>query len=163
MEEERGEATMTQNGQISEAQTVLDLRMEYPALMTAYAAVSGMFWTGYTAFFAVNTLLATALGLSYSAGGGYAGSRFIKLAHMMIPAIGMFIAVAAVYAAHLIVRHQNLIISRGMQIDGTLATRSFTQLMHQKGFPVATAFGSALFFVTWAGILYFGWWVDRGT
>jgi hypothetical protein len=147
---------MTQKHEVSEDQAVLDLRMEYPALMTAYATVSGMFWAGYTAFFAVNTLLATGLGLSYSAGGNYANSYFIKLAHIMIPVIGMFIAGVAIYAAYLIVRHQNLIISRGLEIDERLATKSFTQLMHHKGFPVATSLGSLLFFLTWAGILYFG-------
>ncbi len=47
-------------------QRVLDVRLEYSLLVTNFVTLANMFWVGYGAFFTINTLLATGLGVSYS-------------------------------------------------------------------------------------------------
>ena len=131
-----------------------DYRMEYAALMTAYTSVSNMYWTGYTAFFAVNTLLATGIALSLSTEETLSAANLLQLAHIGLPLIGMSMSIIALYAAFEIRRHQAAIAKRGREIDTYLSTNSFTSLPSgREGFPIATAIGSALFFLVWAGVL----------
>jgi hypothetical protein len=135
--------------------SILDCRAEYGSLMTAYSSVSSMYWTGYTAFFAVNTLLATALGLSYSGQAATMAANFIKYTRIMIPMVGMAISLIAIHAARLINDHQKIIIDRGKELDGVLATRSFTRLAPMRNsFPWATTFGSLMFLAIWGIALY---------
>jgi hypothetical protein len=49
-----------------EENEILDMRMEYGHLMSGYMSLVNMFWVGYGAFFTINSLFATALGVSYS-------------------------------------------------------------------------------------------------
>jgi hypothetical protein len=129
--------------------------MEYAALMTAYSSTSSMFWTGYAAFFAVNTLLATAFGFSYSQVAAGQSTRLISAVRLGLPLIGMAMAVIAIHAAWMLRTHQKLIIGRGKEIDQSLATRSFT-LIGPEGEkrPVSTSIGALLFLLAWAIAAY---------
>jgi len=133
----------------------LDLRMEYAALMSAYSSTSSMFWTGYTVFFAVNTLLATALGISYSSAAGEQTISIISVVRLGLPLLGLAMALIAIHAAWLLRNYQRLIIGRGKEIDQMLETRSFTKIgpVGEKP-PMSTSIGALLFLLAWAIAAY---------
>lgn len=125
-------------------QAVLDARMEYGHLMTTYVSLANMVWIGFGAFFTINTLLATGLGVSYSQAAATADQQFIGLVRTLIPATGMFISVTAIRAAMEIKRFQRLAIARGRQLETLLNARMFAGMVTSK-FPIWTAIGSLFF------------------
>jgi hypothetical protein len=116
-----------------------------------------MFWVGYGAFFTINTLLATGLGLSYSETAKLLDKTFLTLVHVLIPATGMFISLVAIYTARAITIFQGFINRRGRELETFLFCRIFTGLQRYSGrLPIGTIIGSLLFLVLWAGALYAG-------
>src|SRR2546430_16759007 len=107
------------------AQRIEDARMEYGHLFTAYASLANMFWLGYGAFFTVNTLFATGLGLSYSDAAKSLNPKFLTLVHILIPAAGMFISIIAIVVARQIVFFQKLVDKRGTELESVLFARIF--------------------------------------
>ena len=135
-------------------QMLLDLRMEYPLLVSAGFTLANMYWLGYGAFFALNTLLATALGASYSDRSSSLSAVSLKIIRVAIPVTGIVISCIAIYAAYLIASFTRTVIARGTAIDAILNTRMFRPIKnHSRPFPWATSIGSALFAVLWIAAL----------
>lgn len=136
-------------------QHVLDARMEYGLLATSLISLANMFWVGYGAFFTINTLLATGLGLSHSAASHGINATFLNIVHVVIPITGMFISCVAISAAYNIRKMQRLVVVRGRELEKLLFARTFSELKtYSESFPTPTAIGSILFGVIWAGALY---------
>ena len=134
---------------------VATLRVEYGTVTTSYISASSAYWSGYTAFFTLNTLFVTILGLSYSANSSLPNG--IKaIVHYGIPAAGVLVSIIAIYTAYLIVKHQSIIINRGVELDRVLKTRSFMGLsdLHYE-VPWATIAGCTPFMLMWAGAILF--------
>lgn len=135
-------------------QRLLDLRAEYPLLVSAGFSLRNMYWLGYGAFFTINTLLATTLVFSYSERSNLLGSVFLTILHFFIPVTGVFISIVAVYTSYRINRLERIVIARGMAKDKILYNRMFTSIEgHTQGFSWPTAIGSLLFLVMWAAAL----------
>ena len=140
--------------ELNEQQSLLDARMEYGLLMSTYTSLAQMMWVGYGAFFTLNTLLATGLGFSYSDGSRVLSSWLLKLIHIGIPAIGIVIAVIAIYAAIEIRRMLALTNDRGRELEVLLYARMFSRSeAYSRKKPVATIVGSSLFLLLWVGVL----------
>jgi hypothetical protein len=136
-------------------QHVCDARMEYGHLLTAYLSLANMFWVGYGAFFAINTLLATGLGLSYSDAAKPVNPTFLTLTRFLIPLTGIIISVIAIYTAKLIRDMQRLACERGTELEKLLFARMFSRLKpYSESFPSGTTIGSLLFMAIWIGALY---------
>jgi len=132
-----------------------NLRIEYPLLVSASFSIHNMYWLGYGAFFTINTLLATAFDLSYADGSTKLPSVCLMVTRFIIPIIGIFISIVAIYTAHLINKTQSAVISRGVEIDAVLHTRMYSLIADQgQSFPWSTAIGSVLFMLIWVGVLY---------
>jgi hypothetical protein len=115
-----------------------------------------MVWIAYGAFFTINTLLATGLGLSYSdAAKVFDKKFFLTSIHVMIPVTGMFISIIAIVAARQIVRFQRLINKRGRELETLLFSRIFAGLEpYSERAPVGTTIGSLFFFAIWVTALF---------
>jgi hypothetical protein len=136
-------------------QRITDARMEYGHLLATYLSLANMYWVGYGAFFTINTLLATGLGLSYSEAAKLLDRTFLLLAHILIPTTGIFISVVAIYAAKSIADFQGKINERGRELETILFARIFTgSRRYAERFPKGTAIGSLLFLALWASTLY---------
>jgi hypothetical protein len=135
-------------------QDVLDARMEYSHLLTTYLSLANMFWIGYGAFFTVNTLLATGLGLSYSESAKLINKIFLTSLQFLIPMTGIFISLVAFYTGIEISKFQKIIVKRGIELEKRLYARIFTEFHpHHRKFPLGTTIGSFLFFLIWFGAL----------
>ena len=138
-----------------ESQEIIDARMEYGFLVTNYVALANMFWVGYGAFFTINTLLATGLGLSYSATAADLGPKVLMLLHVIIPVPAIFISIVAIITALEIRKFQRITNDRGLQLEVLLFARIFENLRPQsQKYPLPTILGSLLFMTIWAGALY---------
>jgi len=136
-------------------QRILDARMEYDHLLKIYLSLANMFWVGYGAFFTINTLLATALGFSYSSGAQSFDETFLKLARPLLSVTGMFTSLIVIYAAIRINKFQILVKRRGRELEKLIFARAFTELQpYSKSFPTGTTIGSLLFLAIWASALY---------
>ena len=103
--------------ELKESNEILDARMEYGLLMSNYITLANMFWVGYGAFFTINSLLATALGVSYSQTAQPLDAIFLLLVHVLIPITGIFISACAIYAVVMIADNQRLVEQRGREIE----------------------------------------------
>lgn len=144
---------MSEN-ELNEKQNLLDARMEYGLLITTYTSLAQMMWIGYGAFFTLNTLLATGLGFSYSDGSKVFSRWLLKLTHAGIPAIGIVIAIIAIYAAIQIRQMLAVTNDRGRELEVLLFARMFSRSeAYSRKKPFATIVGSLLFLLLWGGVL----------
>lgn len=137
-------------------QEIEDARMEYGHLMSNYMSLVNMFWIGYGAFFTINSLLATMLGLSYSRDIATFNSKFLLLIHILIPATGIFISACAAYASIKIVEMQKRINERGRALEDTLLHAHIFQGLrsYSERSPIATILGSGFFALMWAATFF---------
>lgn len=134
---------------------ILDARMEYGHLMSSYISLANMFWLGYGAFFTINSLFATALGVAYSQGAQSMNPWFLFFVHFLIPLAGVFISACAIYAAVLIVRSQSLIETRGRELEAVLRSAIFTRMKVRPGrFPGWTTAGALFFAAIWVSTFF---------
>jgi hypothetical protein len=135
---------------------ILDARMEYGHLMTNYMSMVNMFWLGYGAFFTINSLLATALGISYAQSAQSIIPTFLLLIHILIPATGIFISMCAIYASWMIVKMQRLINERGRELESTLLSAKIFRASqrYSERSPAATICGSIFFALMWAAAFF---------
>jgi hypothetical protein len=139
----------------NDPETILDARMEYGHLLTALQSLGNMYWVGYGAFFTINTLLATALGFSYSTMASSLGPKFLSLTHAVVPLTGMFMCGVAIYTAWFIANLQRRAVARGNELETILSARMFSQLgPHSGGYPISTTIGALMFLLLWAGALF---------
>jgi hypothetical protein len=145
-------------GEVSErARAIDDARMEYGHLMTSYMSLANMFWIGFGAFFTINSLLATALGVSYSQSAQALGKPSIDAVRILIPVVGIFISFAAVDAARKIRAAQHHAVIRGRKLEELLSARIFEGLEpYSRKAPTSTIIGSLLFALLWASTLLGG-------
>lgn len=139
-------------------QAILDARMEYGHLMTTYVSLANMVWIGFGAFFTINSLLATALGVSYSDSAARAIDKVaIHALHILIPATGIFISWVAIHAAQSIKNAQHLAVLRGRKLEELLYARIFEGLEpFSSRPPTATTVGSLFFGAMWVAALVAG-------
>jgi len=150
-----GERVLPKIGTTQEDQRVLDARMEYGYLLTNYMPLANMVWVAYGAFFAINTLLATALGLSYSDAAKIFDKKFLIAVHLLLPITGMFISLVAIVAGRQIVHFQRLASKRGRELEVVLFAKIFVELEpYSNRRPIGTTIGSLLFFAMWASAIY---------
>jgi hypothetical protein len=130
---------------------ILDARMEYGHLVTSYMSLVNMFWLGYGAFFTINSLLATALGVSYSTNADSMNPKFLFLIHVLIPSTGIFISWCAIYAARQIADTQRLIEERGKGLESTVLRAAIFHGLgkHPRTTPVLTIVGAVFFGALW--------------
>jgi hypothetical protein len=129
---------------------ILDARMEYGHLMSNYMTLVNMFWVGYGAFFTINSLFATALGISYSDNAKGMDKRFLYLIHVLIPLTGIFISACAIYAAVKIADSERLIQERGRELESTVLRAAIFRGLQERGTPVWTIIGALFFAILWA-------------
>jgi hypothetical protein len=143
------------NAQLKESNEILDARMEYGLLMSNYITLANMFWVGYGAFFTINSLLATALGVSYSEAARPLDATFLLLIHMLIPLTGMFISACAIYSVVMMALNQHLVAQRGQELETKLLHALIFKRMRSrsKPLPLWTIIGSLLFALIWASAL----------
>jgi len=133
-------------------QQVVDARMEYELLVKTTENLANMMWLGYGAYFAINTLLATALAFSYAPNS--ADSYLLRTVRIGIPVVGIAIAIIAMRTALEITKHRHAAIERGQELESVLFARIFFRLKTQSAkWPTATIVGAALFLVIWLGCL----------
>ena len=140
---------------------VLDARMEYGHLVTSYMSLVNMFWLGYGAFFTINSLLATALGVSYSQNAESMNAKFLFLIHVLIPSTGIFISWCAIYAARQIASSQHLIEVRGEELESTVLRAAIFHGLrrHPRTTPYWTIVGALFFGALWvSAFLALGKW-----
>jgi len=155
---DKNEAAALEEARKSEAELkkredeILDARMEYGYLMSNYVTLVNMFWVGYGAFFTINSLFATALGVSYSQNAQSMDSWFLFLIHVLIPLTGVFISGCAIYAAIKIVKNQRLIEERGRELESTVLRAMIFQRLqiHSRRSPGWTIMGALFFAALWA-------------
>ena len=133
---------------------ILDARMEYGHLMTTYMSLVNMFWLGYGAFFTINSLLATALGVSYSANAAGMSTRFLYLVHVLIPSTGIFMSACAIYAAILIVRNMRRIEKRGKELETDVLHATIFSRLGSRSWPFWTSIGSLCFAALWVSTFF---------
>jgi hypothetical protein len=135
---------------------ILDARMEYGHLMSTYMSLVNMFWLGYGAFFTINSLFATALGISYSQNAQSMDPWFLLLLHLLIPMAGIFISGCAIYAAILIVRNQRLTEQRGCELETAVLRSQIFQRMRGRSskYPNWTIVGALFFAALWLSTLF---------
>jgi len=136
-----------------EENEILNMRMEYGHLMSGYMSLVNMFWVGYGAFFTINSLFATALGVSYSQNAQSMSPSFLFLVHLLIPMAGMFISACAIYAAILITTNLILVATRGRELEVKLRSEIFRR-MHIHKFPGWTTVGALFFAALWLTTLF---------
>src|SRR5476649_1436447 len=152
-------STMSQREQAAASrkeQAVLDARIEYGHLVTTYVSLTNMFWIGYGAYFTINSLLATVLGISYSDSAAKAMDKVaIHAIHVLIPITGMFISYVSIATARMIRDAQVLAALRGRALENLLSARMFESIgpLSMK-FPIFTAIGSCLFGALWFAALF---------
>jgi len=126
--------------------------------MTTYVSLANMFWIGYGAFFTINSLLATALGVSYSDAAANAIHKIaLHAIQILIPATGIFISFVAIQAARMIRKNQRLAVMRGRKLEELLFARIFEGLEPSSNKPpTSTTIGSLFFGVIWFAALIAG-------
>jgi hypothetical protein len=137
-----------------EDNAILDARMEYNHLISGYVSLANMFWVGYGAFFTINSLLATALGVSYSQNAQSMDFRFLILIHVLIPLTGIFISACAICAAVKIANRMRLAEQRGQELESTLLSAVIFHRLHARSAPVWTNIGALFFAALWMSALF---------
>lgn len=138
-------------------QQILDARMEYGHLVDRVRTIEQLWWVEASAFFAVNTLLATIYAFSWTTTAQAQNANFLKAVHVLIPLIGVFFAFAAIRVAYGLTRWIRLINERGRELEKTLSAKMFTELQaYSEQTPWGTVLASLLFFVLWVGAMLAG-------
>ena len=138
------------------------LENEYEHVVDLLKYSSQMIWTGYGAFFAANSLLATGYGLIFSRGYSNGFTAFVLFSQIVISITGLFISLVAISVILTISYSQRALIARGLEIErqtGAMLMTIFVKIA--KGFPWATVLGSCLFSVFWLASIVFAsirWW-----
>ena len=146
--------TLADNKKLEPDQAVVDARMEYPLLVSTYTALAQMYWTGYTAFFALNTLLGTGFWFSYSSSVASSNPAAIAAVHRGFPVAGVAISLIAIFAAVQIRSMQALTNARGRELELLLQARMFSRTAaYVQKQPIATILGSLLFMAFWVFVL----------
>ncbi len=138
-------------------QRVSDARMEHQQLFSSLQSLSQMMWTGYGAFFALNTILATGISYSYSDNIKNINHDFLVLFRTLIAILGIFTSVTAIIAACRITNAMEVTSARGKKLEEEVL---FARLFHEfhsysRGFPILTTIGSALFGLLWFIVLIY--------
>lgn len=139
-------------------QKILDARMEYDQLLTTARTIEQMWWVDVGAFFAVNTLLATALGFSCSSvvtSNLNLNQSFIKLLQFLIPITGIFFSFAASYTAIALRKMTRCTTERGIELEEILFSKIFSILIaHSNSTPWLTICASSLFGFMWIATIF---------
>ena len=131
-------------------QRILDARMEYEQLLTTVRSVEQMWWVNVGAFFAVNTLLATAFGLSVSTATNTLNPLGLKIIHFLIPLTGAFFSFIAIRVALALTKIGLSAAKRGVELESVLFARMFSPIRSKYEItPWGTIIASILFLVMW--------------
>ncbi|MEL7467032.1 MAG: hypothetical protein AAFN27_01175 [Pseudomonadota bacterium] len=124
-------------------------KFEIHELMDLLKQSASMIWTGYGAFFTVNTLLATGYGFLLGYDSALPGQLSATL-QVAISVVGIFISYCAYSVILLVRRVQVRILQRGAELDKVIGTQIFEMVLGQgQGYPWGTVIGSFLFAVIW--------------
>ena len=139
-----------QESTASDSQRVLDARMEYEQLLVTIRTIEQMWWVDVGAFFAVNTLLATAFGVSLSAPTKDYNVIAMNAVHLLIPLTGVFFSYVAIRTANILARLGRLTVERGIELENILFARIFVRLQsNYERPPWATRIASLFFLAIW--------------
>ena len=135
-------------------QEILDARMEYQQLVGSYQLLAQLVWVSYGAYFAINTLLATALGASFSTMvSDFAGTN-MQVFRLLVPVVGIATACTSVYVAFELSRLRKLNNHRGREVEKLLFARTFRDLQTHAGrAPTVSYFGSFTIAALWIAML----------
>ncbi len=124
-------------------------RFEIHELVDLLKQSTSMIWTGYGAFFTVNTLLATGYGFLL----GYEADLplyFSVVLEFLISFCGIFMSFCAYRVIIIIQNIQTKILVRGAELDRELGTRVFEMIPKSvQDYPFGTVIGSILFAMIW--------------
>jgi hypothetical protein len=139
-------------------QRILDARMEYEQLLISARTIEQIWWVDVSAFFAVNTLLATVFGLSFATTAQPLNPIFLKVIHVLIPTAGVFFSFAATRVANELTKLMRLTNERGRELEKLLFARMFSELRaYSEKPPWGTILASLLFLLIWVAALWGGW------
>jgi hypothetical protein len=148
-ETEHGSGTTLEN------QRIVDARMEYEQLSISIRTLVQLWWIDVSAFFTVNTLLATAFGFSFATGAQSPNATFLNMIHLLIPVTGVFFSLAAIYVAIALTGLMRLTNKRGRELEEVLFARMFGDLQsYCEKPPVVTVMASLLFLAMWVAAMW---------
>lgn len=134
-------------------QQIADARLEHQQLVTSFHLVTQIVWISYGAYFAVNTLLFSILGATFTAAAA-AAMEHLGMVRITIALVGVATAFTSVYVAFEIGRLRKLNNARGIEVERVLFARTFHRLeAFSNSPPIASYFGSFTFAAIWTAIL----------
>ncbi|MDM0106562.1 hypothetical protein QTH97_16570 [Variovorax sp. J22R24] len=134
-------------------QRIVDARLEHQQLITSFHLLMQIVWISYGAYFAVNTLLFTILGATFTETAA-ATIKYPGPVRVTIALVGIATACTSVYVAFEIWRLRKLNNARGQEVEQVVLARTFHRLeAFSNSPPIASYFGSFTFAAIWIAIL----------
>lgn len=129
---------------------------EYEEIIGLLKQSSQMVWTGYGAYFTVNSLLFTAFGLIMTSDFARSDPVFALAIAVILAVIGIFLSAVAIVVIRSIAHTQHALVQRGKDLEDITGAQLVSILgSARRSTPWPTIVGAMLFAALWCAVTLF--------